>query len=136
MLGVLAIDPRKSRRKAEAETIDTHFITPVAQTVHYHSQHIWMAKLERVPRAGEIVVVPLRLGHQIIIGLVVDSPEAEGWPQLVAFGSVIVDNVENDFDACVVNLLYKRLETAEPLCPQIFGMRREKPDRIIAPIIP
>src|SRR5271166_2535426 len=94
-----------------------------------------MAKLERVPGAGEIGVVPRRPGLQMVIGLVVDSPKAEGRPQLVAFGSVVVDNVEDDLDAGVVHLLYERLERAETLCSQIFGMRREKPDRVIAPII-
>ena len=64
-----------------------------------------------------------------------NSPKAEGRPQLVAFGSVVVDNVEDDLDAGVVHLLYERLEPAEPLCSQIFGMRREEPDRVIAPII-
>src|SRR5271165_7579807 len=115
MLAVLAIDTRESGREVEAETIDTHFLGPVAQAVHDHAQHIRMAKLERVPRAGEIAVIPLRLGHQVVIGLVVDSPKAEGRPQLVAFGSVVVDNVEDDFDAGVVYLLYERLELAEPL---------------------
>src|SRR5271165_6337712 len=80
MLGVLAVDARESRREVETETIDTHFPTPVAQTVHYHAQHIGMAKLERVAGTGEIAVVPLLPGRQIVIGLVVDSPKAEGWP--------------------------------------------------------
>jgi hypothetical protein len=135
MLGVLAIDARESRREVEAETVDTHFLFPVAQAAHYHAQHIRMAKLECVPGAGGIGVVPRRPGLQIVIGLVVDSPKAEGRPQLVAFGSVVVDNVKDDLDARVVHLLYERLEPAEPLCSEIFGMRREEPDRVIAPII-
>src|SRR5271166_2872030 len=74
MLGVLAIDARESRGEVEAETVDTHFLFPVAQAVHYHAQHIRMAELEGVTRAGEIAVVPLRPGLQTVIGLVVDSP--------------------------------------------------------------
>jgi len=44
MLGVLAIDARESRSEVEAEAVDTHFLVPVAQAVHYHAQHIRMTK--------------------------------------------------------------------------------------------
>lgn len=135
MLGVLAIDACESRGEIEAKAVDTHFLDPVAQAVHHHAQHIRMAQLERVPRAREIAVVPLRPGHQIVIGLVVDSPEAEGRPQLVAFGSMVLDNVEDDFDAGVVHLLYEGLKCTETFCSQIFGMRCKKTDGIVAPII-
>src|SRR3954451_16771036 len=135
MLGVLAIDARESRSEVEAEAVDTHFLVPVAQAVHYHAQHIRMAKFECVSGTRKIAVVPLHPGRQIVIRLVVDSPKTEGRPRLVALGSMIIDNIKNNLDAGVVHLLYERLEPAEPLCSEIFGMRCEEPDRVIAPVV-
>src|SRR5271163_2549555 len=48
---------------------------------------------------------------------------------------MVIDNVEDDLDAGIVHLLHERLESAEPLCSQIFGMRREEPDRIVSPTV-
>src|SRR5271166_7169557 len=77
MLVVLAIDARECRGEVEAETIDTHFLAPVAQAVHYHAQHIRMARLECVSCAGEIAVVTLRPGHQ---GIIVNcTPRLRHW---------------------------------------------------------
>ena len=135
MFVVFAVDARESRGEVEAETIDAHFLMPVAQAVHYHAQHIRVAELERVSRAGEIAVVTLGPGHQGVVGVVVDPPKAERRSQLVAFRSVVVNHVEDDLDAGVVHLLYERFEPSEPLCSQIVGMRREESDRIISPIV-
>jgi hypothetical protein len=49
-LGVLAIRRARVRGEVEAETVDTHFLFPVAQAVHYHLRStLGMAQLERVP---------------------------------------------------------------------------------------
>ena len=49
MLVVFAVDARESRGEVEAETIDAHFLMPVAQTVHYHAQYIGMAEFDALP---------------------------------------------------------------------------------------
>src|SRR3954468_1461854 len=94
-----------------------------------------MTKFERVSGAREIAVVPFHPGRQMVIGFVVDSPKTEGRPRLVALGSMVVDNVKDNLDASIMHLLYERLEPAEPLCSEIFGMRCEEPDRVIAPVV-
>src|SRR3954454_18295332 len=48
---------------------------------------------------------------------------------------MVVDNVKDNLDAGIMHLLYERLEPAEPLCSEIFGMRCEEPDRVIAPVV-
>ena len=73
-----------------------------------------MAGVDRVPGAGVVDVVALLVGHQPVVGGVVDALEAQRRAELVALGGVVVDDVEDDLEAGLVEPAHHRLELAEP----------------------
>ena len=87
-----------------------HFLDPVAQAVGDHLQDALVGEIERVAGAGVVDVVALLVGQQPIIRRVVDALEGERRAALVALRGVIVDDVENDLDAGVVQARHHLLE--------------------------
>jgi hypothetical protein len=61
-----------------------------------------MREVERVAAAGEVVVVARASRNEPVIGRIIDTAKAERRAQVVAFGGVVVDDVKNDLDPCVV----------------------------------
>ena len=55
--------------------------------------------------------------------------------EMVAFAAVVVDDIENDLDPGIVQPLDRGLEAGDRLRRQKTRIRREKADRIVAPII-
>ena len=93
-----------------------------------------MIEVERVAGAGD-VLIEAAVGLQPVIGEVVDAAERQRRPELVALAGVVVDDVENDLDAGVVQALDRRLELGDRAVRQKARIGREKPDRVVAPVI-
>ena len=94
----------------EAEAIDVHLGHPVAQRVHHQFQHLGVHHVQRVAGAGEIHVVTRVIGHLAVVSGVVDAFHRKHRAQAIAFAGVVVDHVENDFDARLVQSLHHFLE--------------------------
>ena len=111
----------------------------VPQRVHDQPQHRRMHRVERVPRAGEVHVVPRVVRHQPVVALVVDALEREHRPEVVALGGVVVDDVEDHLDARLVQRLHHPLELAHllavPARRRVERVRREVADRRVAPVV-
>ena len=127
------------RREVEPETVDVHLGHPVAQRVHDQLQHVRVAHQQAVAGARGVVVVRLVLVDEAVVGRVVDAAEADGRAELVALGGVVVDHVEDDLDARLVQRLDHALElghllTAGAVC-RVAVVRREEPDRVVAPVV-
>ena len=60
------LDAGERGREIEAEAVDPHLLDPIAQGVRDHAQHIGVAQLQRVARAGEVVIEALVV-HQIVV---------------------------------------------------------------------
>ena len=101
---------RQRRRQIEAEAVDVHLGDPVAQAVHDELQHLRMAHVQAVAGAGVVHVVARLVGHQPVVGGIVDAAEAQHRAQVVALGGVVVDHVEDHLDARAVQRLHHRLE--------------------------
>ncbi len=71
---------------------------PIAQAVGDHLDDPHVAQVERVSGAGVVDVVSWLIGHQAIIGGVVDALERQGRATLVAFRGVVVDDVEDHLE--------------------------------------
>ena len=123
------------RREIEAEAVDAHLLDPVAQRVHDHPERVGMAKLERVPATGEVVVVARVVVHEVVVGGVVDAAEGQRRPEMVAFGGVVVDDVQDHLDPGIVHHLHEGLDLAQAARPQILGLRREEADGVVAPVV-
>src|SRR5258707_13823490 len=92
-----------------------------------------MGKIERVPAAGEVVVIPRLARQQPVIGEVVDPAKVQSWAEVIAFGGAIVDDVENDFDSGIVQAGGRGSEGIQRGRPGRTGLGGGKPGGVIAP---
>ena len=63
-----------------------------------------------LPRACVVHVVARVARHEPVVGLVVDALERERRADVVALGGVVVDDVEDDLDAGLVQCEHHLLE--------------------------
>ena len=68
--------------------------------------------VERVAGTGEVHVETRLVGHQAVVRGVVDPLEGQHRPELVPFGRVVVDDVEDHLDPGRVQRLHHALELA------------------------
>ena len=57
-----------------------------------------MREIDRIASTGVVDVVAPLVWQKAIIAGIVDTLERKGRAQLVAFGRMIIDNVQNDFE--------------------------------------
>jgi hypothetical protein len=124
--------------QVEAETVDVHLGDPVAQAVGDELQGPRVAEIERVPGSGHVVGAP-RIVGEVVVGGVVQAAERQGRAQLVAFGGVVVDDVEEDRDPGAVQRRHHRLEflhdagrVAGGGQPRVGG---EKAEGVVPPVV-
>ena len=129
--------PRQGAGQVEAEPVDVHLRHPVAEAVQDQSQHVRMRGVERVAAAGEVDVFRGVVGPQAVVRPVVDTAQRERRPVTAALGGVVVDDVEDHFDAGGVQAPNHRLE----LFHAAFRRRREPcvrskvRQRVVAPVV-
>ena len=98
------------RGQVEPEAVDVHLGDPVAQRVHDQLQRVRVADVEAVAGAGVVHVVALVVVDQPVVGGVVDAAHRQRRAHVVALGGVVVDDVEDDLDAGLVQGPHHRLE--------------------------
>ena len=69
-----------------------------------------MADIEGVAAAGEVRIVAGGVLHQAIVGRVIDTPQTQGGPQMIAFPGVVVHHIQNHLNARLVQGLHHLLE--------------------------
>ncbi len=116
-----------------------HLDDPVTQRIHDHLQDVGRAHEQAVAGARGVHVVPLVVLDQPVVVEVVDPPEPQRRPEVVALGGVVVDDVENDLDARFVQRAHHRLELQHLTAPLplagIAVVRGEEADRVVAPVV-
>ena len=127
---------RQDGGEVEAEAVDPHLGGPVAQGIRDHLQHALMRQVDGVAGSGVVDVVAPVVRQQPIIAGVVDALERERRSEFVALGGMVVDDVEDDFDAMGVKLVHHRLEFVRARRLQIARLGREEGERIVAPVVP
>ncbi len=130
---------RERGREVEAEPVHVHLGHPVPQRVHDGLEHVRRAHEQRVARAGRVEVVRLVAVHEPVVGLVVDAAEAQRRAEVVALRGVVVDHVEDDLDAGLVQSLDHGLELHDLLPARPVGrvpvVGREEPDGVVTPVV-
>ncbi len=126
---------RERSREIEAEAVDVHLEHPIAQAVHDELQHARMHHVERVPAAGVVRVVAGIVRNEPVVSGVVDAAKAQRRTEVVTFGRMVVDDVENHLDAGRMQLAHHRLELVHVPLRAVAHLGREKADRVVAPII-
>ena len=97
-------------RKIEAEAVDVHLRGPVTQAVHHQLQYERVAHVEGVAGARVIHVVLLVVLDEAVVRGVVDALHRQCRTHVVALGRVVVDDIENDFHASLMQRLDHLLE--------------------------
>ncbi|MNJ13203.1 hypothetical protein D3C77_74080 [compost metagenome] len=125
----------KDGRQVKAKAVHMHFARPVAQRVGDQLQHARVAQVQGVACAGVVDVEALVLGHQAVVGGIVDASHGQGRAQLVALGGVVVDYIEDHLQAGIVQVRHHLLEFGDFAVGQIAWMGREKGNAVVAPVI-
>ncbi len=112
-----------------------HFRDPVTQAVHHQLQRRRMHGVQRVSGAGVIDVMARIFGVETIVDAIVDAAKRQRRAELIAFGRVVIDDVEHDFDPGRVQRLDHRLEFVDRIARGITRVRREKADAVVAPVV-
>jgi hypothetical protein len=115
-----------------------HLAHPTAQAVEDQPPNNRFVGVQSVAAAGVVGVTGF-VFLQNVLGLVCKTAEAEGGPIFVAFGGVVVNDIEDDLDSGAVQRLdhvTKLVEHTERVPSRTVSiMRREKRKRLIPPII-
>ena len=102
-------------REVEAKAVDVHVFDPVAQAVGDESHRARVQRVDAVARARVVEVVALVVGDQAVVDGVIDAPQRQSRSKLIALGRVVVDDVEDDFNAGPVQRAHHGLELAHLL---------------------
>src|SRR5258707_2685309 len=94
-----------------------------------------MGEIEGVPAAGEILVIARLIPIEPIIRGVVDAAKAQRRSEVIAFGRVIVDDVENDLYPGVVQPRDGQAKAVKRSIQSVAYLGREEAQGIISPII-
>ena len=125
--------------QVEPEPVDVHLGHPVAQRVHDQLQRVRVADVEGVPGARVVHVVLLVVLDQPVVRRVVDPLEAQGRPEVVALGGVVVDHVEDHLDPGLVHGLDHGLELLHLLAVgrvgRVAGVGSEEAEGVVAPVV-
>jgi hypothetical protein len=127
--------PAQDRREVEAEAVDVHLGDPVAQAVGHHLEHAGVAEVHGVAGPGVIDVAARLIPHQPVVRRVVDALERQRRPALVALRGVVVDHVQDDLEARVVQVRHHLLELGALPGREVPRLRREEADRVVAPVV-
>ena len=130
---------RQRRGQVEAEAVDVQVLHPVAQRVHDQLEHVGVAHVQAVAGA-RVVDVPAQVGGvEPVVGGVVEAPQRQQRPPVVALAGVVVDDVQDDLDAGGVQHLDQLLELLDLLAPAAVGgvgvVGGEEADRVVAPVV-
>ena len=128
----------ENRRQIEAETVDVIVVDPMPQAMEDHLADDRMVAVERVAAARVVAIRPAAV-LQHVVDLIFQSLEAERRAVLVSFGGVVEHDVENHLDARPMQGQHRLLELADLAAglaaDGIAAMRREKRQRIVAPVV-
>ena len=100
-------------RQIKPEAVDVHLGDPVPQAVHDQLQHARASHVQRIAAAGEILVIPRRVRLEPVVARVVDSAKRDRRPEMIAFGRVVVDDVEDHLETGCVQRPHHHLEFAD-----------------------
>ena len=129
--------------EVESETVDPDFVRPVTQRVERQKEHASSSEVERIAASRSVHEAPGVVGLGHVIGGVVDAPPRNRRPVAAAFARVIVDDVEDHLDSCLVqgrdhalDLVYDGLGAGLlGGLRRVAGFGREEIERAVAPIV-
>ncbi|CFM33239.1 Uncharacterised protein [Bordetella pertussis] len=121
--------------QVEAKAVDAVVDGPMAQRVHDHLQHARMRQVEGVAGARVVDVAAFVAGPQPVIAGVVEPAPRQRGTEFVAFAGVVVDHVQDDFDAGRVQAADGAPQVVGLAVGQIGRLGREVRQGVVAPVV-
>src|SRR6516162_3757157 len=100
----------ESGGEIEAKAVDVHFRHPVTERVHQQLQSERVTHVQTITRASVVLIEERILVIEAVVGRIVDSLERKRGAQVIALCRVPVDNVQNDFEAGIMQTFHHYLE--------------------------
>src|SRR6185369_7145250 len=123
--------------KIETETVNVITRYPVSKAIENEVSNHGMVAIQRIARSRKIEVVAF--GREHVISAVVDAAERNGGAAMIAFGGVIENHVEDDFDPGAMQMLDQILEFvhlhAERAGSGVPSLGRKKAEGAVTPIV-
>src|SRR5260221_12975054 len=97
-----------------------------------------MPGVDAVSGPGEVEMIPQVVGAEAVIGAVFKSSERDRRPELVPFAGVVIDDVEDDLDAGLMEALHHFLEFSDFLAVVPAGesrVRSKETEGVVPPVI-
>lgn len=88
----------------EVKVVYVYLCYLVVQVVQYYLQDVWMVQVQCIVGFCIVDVVVLVIWIEMVIGGVVEVFEGQCWFQFVVFGGMVIDDVEDDFQFCIVQV--------------------------------
>ena len=129
-LGAEVRGAAKDGGEVEAEAVDVVFGDPVAQAVQHPLHDFGVGEVEGVAAAGVVDIVAVVVKPVVVA--VVDAALAEEGAVDVLFGAVVVDDVEDDFDAGAVQGFD---EVFEVVGAAVARVRHVVGEDVVAPVV-
>ena len=128
---------REDGAEVEAEAVDVHLVDPVAQAVGHELDDARVREIQRVAGTRVVDVVALLVRDQPVVRGVVDAAERKRGPFLVSLGGVVVYDVDDHFQPCVVEARHHLLELLQRLrrIGRVARIGREEADGVVAPVV-
>ncbi len=140
MVGVETVITATGQRgcQVEPEPVDVEFLHPITQRVQHHPRYHRLPGVQGVPAARDVDVSTAFI--QPVVGAVVQPAPTQRRPTVARLlAGVVVDHVENDFNAGGVQGLDRALDLVNDLGGfggrGVAGVRGEEPHRVIAPVV-
>src|SRR5215471_16434801 len=96
-------------RHVEAKPVNMHLLDPITQAVHNEIQHLPLTHVEAIAAANVIPIVA-QIAVQTIIRAIVDTPETQVRPPMVAFSRVVENHYQHDLDISSMQVTDHRFE--------------------------
>ena len=120
----------KNGAEIETETVDMHRLRPVAQRIHYHLQYTRMRGIHSVAGAGIVDVITMLVRQSAVIGEVIDALERQRRAEFIAFRRMVIDHVEDDLDAGVVERAHHIAEALNAFRAVVARRGAKKPSEL------
>ena len=125
----------------EAEAVDLHVLRPVSERVQHETGGGVRCGVQRVPAPGDVDVGAVVLLPVVVA--VVQTAQARAGSAETFFAGVVVDDVEDDLDARLVQELHHSLHLAQDrvrasatvLLGRVRGVGGEEVQRVVAPVV-
>ncbi len=94
--------------------------------------------MQRVAAAGVVDIVARIFFRQPVVGRIVDPAKRQRRSHLIAFGRMVVNDVENNFDAGRMEIAHHGFEFGNGVHrvgSSVIVFRREIVQRVVAPVV-